>query len=449
MMTSHDSRAVREIMQRAAGAENVSDEASASHSIDGQIPALVVFPNDIQELSRVMAAAWEQHLSVAPWGGGTRTELGNPLERLDIVVDLSRLDRVVRHNPADLTATVEAGVTISALQGTLAQETQFLAVDPPLPDRATIGGTLATAVSGPMKWQFGNPRDIVVGMRTVQADGTITKSGGEVVKNVSGYDMARLHIGGLGTLGVIADVSLKLMPLPPGERTLVAVFDETRQCLDAGLGIFHSSVSPLALASFDDAVNRRGRVLELDGNRLLAVRLGGRPLALRRQVDECASLFREHGAKAVEPLDRPAADAMWRGIADFGWHAQTIPVMAGRVSVLPTEVSSMSQKLERLGDDDLLHPAVITHPGYGTALIHWFADAGYIPNDRTEAVLRQALDCVHDAGGRMVIERCPIDLKQRFDVWDDVGEPLAIMRRMKEQYDPRRILNPGRFAGRI
>ena len=191
------------------GSNRVSDVV-ADHRIADATPEVVVSPESVEELGLLMAEANESGLAVAPWGGGTRTDLGNAISRLDVVADLSKLDSLIEHNPADLTCTVQAGIQVAALQGVLAKQGQFLAVDPPLPGRATIGGTLATGVTGPLKSQLDHPRDLVIGMKVVQADGNLVKSGGQVVKNVTGYDMARLHIGGLGTLGVIAEVSVTL-----------------------------------------------------------------------------------------------------------------------------------------------------------------------------------------------------------------------------------------------
>ena len=224
-------KAVRAAMERALGAESLSNDP-AGYSIDGLHPKVVVVPNNPQQLSQAMSAAWEEGMAVAPWGGGTRMQLGNAIRRLDVIVDLSRLNRVVQHNPADLTVTVEAGITLTSLQQGLAEHGQLLALDPPLPDRASIGGTLAARVSGPLRWQYGNARDLVLGMKVVQADGMVTKSGGQVVKNVSGYDMARLHVGGLGTLGIISEVSFKLTPLPRNQATVLAAFDSGRRCIE-------------------------------------------------------------------------------------------------------------------------------------------------------------------------------------------------------------------------
>jgi glycolate oxidase FAD binding subunit len=447
-MTTAEPNTVITTMERALGRDNVSDDGAA-HSIDALLPKAVVFPRSLEQLSQVMAAAWEANMAVAPWGGGTRAHLGNPIRRLDVVVDLSRMGRVVQHNPGDLTATVEAGIAVENLRSTLAQHGQFLALDPPLPRRATIGGTLAAGVSGPLKWHYGHPRDLVIGMKVVQANGKIIKSGGQVVKNVSGYDMARLHIGGLGTLGIIAQVSFKLTPLPKNEATLVAAFETRQHSVGAGLDTFHSQIMPLALTSFDSSVNRRARPLLEGGNHFLAVRLGGRPSALERQVRDYTSLCQQRGATNVEKLDEAATDAFWRSLADFGWDEAEQPVMAGRVSLLPTRIAELTKVLDQLDPKGALHPAILSHPGYGNVMINWFDQAGGVSSEEAARTLTQAREAVHAAGGRMIIERCPLELKSQFDIWDDVGEPLAIMRKMKEQYDPKGILNPGRSAGGI
>ncbi len=431
---------VRQAIASAIGMSGVSEDV-AEYVIDGLQPKAVALPDSVDELSRVMSAAHEAGLAVAPWGGGTRTSIGNRLNRLDVVVDLSRLNRVVQHTPADLTATFEAGIALSDAQRVLGEHGQFLAIDPPLPDRATIGGTLASGASGPLKWQLGHPRDTVIGMKVVQADGTVTKSGGQVVKNVSGYDMARLHIGGIGTLGIIAEVSFKLTPKPRNEATLTASFDSSRDCSNAALSVFHSYLMPLALVSFDEAVNERSGTALIGGSYFLAARLGGRPRTVERQAHECLSICKANGAKIVDELDEARASALWRHIADFGWSEPTTPLMSVRISVLPTKVSEIVSKICQ--SDGGLRPTMVSHPAYGSVMASWFGDGA------AGETLRRTLDAVHEAGGRMLIERCPLEVKDGFDVWDEAGEPLAIMRRMKQQYDPDGILNPGRFAGRI
>ena len=234
---------------RSLSIETLTGSVTSEYALDGKAPGVVARPTSPQGISESMSVASEHGLSVSPLGGRTRTGLGNAPESLDLAIDMTGVDQVLAHNAADLTATVEAGIRVSRLQEVLAEHGQFLAIDPPLPDLATIGGSLAVGWSGPATWQNWSPRDIVIGMRTVQADGTITKTGGQVVKNVSGYDMARMHIGALGTLGIIAEVSFKLTPLPDQQATVLGMFESPGSCLDAALAIFGSSLVPLAIST--------------------------------------------------------------------------------------------------------------------------------------------------------------------------------------------------------
>ncbi len=422
---------------------------SDAYDIDGLRPETLLRPEDIRELGSLLAYLSSQSLATAPRGGGTRMTLGNPIRRLDAVVDLSGMNGVVAHNPGDLTLTVEAGTTFERLQETLAPHGQFLALDPPLPGRATIGGTLASGASSLLRWQYGNARDLVIGMKVAMASGAVVKSGGEVVKNVSGYDMARLHLGGLGTLGVIGEVSFKLTPLPRQERTLVASFRSMENCMEAGMGIYHGHTTPLSLAAFDGSVSQRSDALDASAEFVAAVRLGGRARSLERQLRDCAEMCREAGAVDVGTVEGDAAAMLWRRLADFGWDAETEALAAARVSVLPTALAPLLESVARTTPDESVAPSVIAQPGYGGLSIFWFeGEEGQSENSIRESV-SGARALVREMGGRLVIERCPPRVKAAMDVWDDVGESLDVMRRMKEQYDPGSILNPGRFAGGI
>lgn len=414
----------------------------SAYTADGKTPGTVLRPSTIEELRSTMARASADKLAVVPWGGGTRTALGNPPERYDAALDLRDLGRIIAHNPADLTATVEAGITIAALQAALAEHGQFVALSPPLPQRATVGGTLAVGTAGPLKWQYGSPRDVVIGMTVVQPDGKATKSGGQVVKNVSGYDMARLHVGGMGTLGVIAQVSFKLTPLPAREATLVASFGSASQAIAAAMAVFHGGAVPQALTAFDPDASRRMAMPGGDAGSV-AVELGGRPMSLERQVTECEAAFRAHGATRVDRLDAPDLDMsrLWRRLTDFGWDEPTRPAASARVSLVP---SKLTEFLEALGPT-AGERAVVCHPAHGTVLVHWYG----MDNSALAKALSMTREAAMRLDGSAVFEQCPTGLKESLDVWGDVGDSLAIMRRMKEQYDPGRVLNPGRFVGGI
>ena len=422
-------------------------ENPGEYEIDGLAPSVAVVPDDIDGLARALGMAASAGQAVSPRGGGTQTALGNRPERLDLVVDTSRLDRIT-HNPGDLTATAQAGVTMSELQARLGERGQFLAIDAPLPGRATVGGTLATGISGPARWQYGSPRDTVIGMTVAQPDGRITHTGGRVVKNVSGYDMARLHVGGLGTLGVIVEASFKLTPLPARRATVLATFGSAEEALGAALGVFSSSVLPLAVTVFDrPTVERLGGGLPTSAG-YLAIMLGGRPLAVDRVVRECRAECGRHAPRTVEVLDETVARGLWRGLADFGYD-DTTPLAGVRVHVQPSRVALLAEALARLSDERIGPPSVVANPAYGAVLARWYASEDERAQDSLADILGAARTAAHALDGRAVIERCPADVKARFDVWDDVGDSIEVMRRLKEQYDPGRTLNPGRFVGGI
>jgi glycolate oxidase FAD binding subunit len=418
------------------------------YEIDGVAPTVVAVPDDVDGVARVLGVAGSAGKAVSPRGGGTQTALGNRPERLDLVVDTSRLDRIT-HNPGDLTATVQAGVTLSELRARLAERGQFLAIDAPLPDRATVGGTLATGISGPARWQYGSPRDTVIGMTVVQPDGRITHAGGRVVKNVSGYDMARLHVGGLGTLGVIAEASFKLTPLPARQATVLATFDSARRSLEAALAVFSSGVVPLAITVFDaSTAERMGQTLP-QADSYLAIKLGGRPLTLDRLVRECRGECGRHAPGSVGVLDETVADGLWRGLTDFGYDDATRPLAGVRAHVQPSRVAALADALARLSDERIGPPSLVANPAYGTVLARWYAADRQAEHDGLVDILAGSRTAAHALDGRAVIERCPADVKARFDVWDDVGDTIEVMRGLKEQYDPGRTLNPGRFVGGI
>ena len=445
-MTTPSSNSPSDALSSAAARISSGEDAS-DHEIDGLRPALVAYPADVEQLAEVVSLAAKAGLSVTPWGGGTRVAMGNTPERLDVVVDLSGLKKVIDYNAADLTATVQAGVTFSALRETLANEGQWLAIDPPIPHLATLGGVLATGLSGPMKWQYWGPRDVVIGMKIVQPDGVVTKSGGQVVKNVSGYDMSRMHIGGLGTLGIIAEVSLKLTPLPKQQTTVVASFETAEACIGAALDVFRSDVVPLAITTFDGAAARKMQVPQAQEGHALAVRLGGRPKTLERQVRETLSKLEKAGSLGIDTPGEEDAARLWRSLADFGWDEATRPILGVRASVTPSACPGLVESLASMATDGM-EPAVVSHPAHGTVLACWYTNDA-VPDSAIAELATAARSATEKAGGRLVVERAPVGAKSQVDVWGEPATPIALMQKFKERYDPRRVLNPGRFVGGI
>ncbi|MCY4529974.1 MAG: FAD-binding oxidoreductase, partial [Chloroflexi bacterium] len=338
---------------------------SKEYRVDGVAPVDVVAPSSEEELCEVVAAANKDGLGIIPYGGGTRIGLGNLPSRPCLVVDTTNLNRVVSHNYADLTASFQAGATFGFVSEILAQQGQLLPIDPPLPERATIGGTLAAAVSGPLKWHYGHPRDTVIGMKVVQPDGSVTKSGGLVVKNVSGYDMSRLHIGGLGSLGIILEASFKLTPIPMYERTILAAFNNIDDAMDASMQVFNSYVMPLAMIAFGPAVASRMNLDDSSDRYHLAIRLGGRSRTLARQSDELSSIFRDAGSSTQQDIEG-SASSLWRSLSDFGWSPETMPALNIKTTALPSHTREIIKLIESLCDSDLEPAAAVAEPGFGS-----------------------------------------------------------------------------------
>ena len=425
---------------------NMTSPAPERFRIDGIVPIDVVAPSTEEELCDIVASANDDGLGIIPWGGGTRASLGNTPERPCLVLDMTNLNRVVSHNYADLTASFQAGANLGFVSEILAQQGQFLPIDPPIPGRATIGGTLAAAVSGPLKWHFGHPRDAVIGMKVVQPDGTVTKSGGQVVKNVSGYDMSRLHIGGIGSLGIILEASFKLTPIPMYEKTLIASFDSVEAAVDASMRVFNSYVMPLAMTVFDARVASRTGLDESIARHHLAVRLGGRPRTLARQVDEISAMLDAAGASSQRESEGPSP-SVWRPLSDFGWSPEAAPVLNMKMTALPSRICDILKMISQLRDSDL-EPAALAEPGFGTVEASWFGPSD-APDDTLVTMIPKLRKQVSQLGGTAVVQRCPPASKAGIDVWGEDHPGIEVMRRMKRLYDPNGIMNPGRFVGRI
>ena len=266
-----------------------------ARAIDGLTPRFEAQPTTPEELAEALSRANDEGLAVAPCGGGTQLDLGNVPKRLDLLLATTGLNRVVEYEPADLTVTVEAGMRFSDLQALLAEQGQFLALDPAAEPEATIGGLIATNASGPLRFAYGTARDLVIGTRVANPDGTLTRAGGRVVKNVAGYDLNKLYVGSLGTLAVIVELSFKLAPIPPSLATVVGQFESSASARDAIGAILRSPLSPLAI--------------ELLAPHTLVFRVGGYPQAVERQVRDLDQLIAAHAGQT-----RDSPETVWEDL---------------------------------------------------------------------------------------------------------------------------------------
>jgi glycolate oxidase FAD binding subunit len=402
---------------------------STASGIDAMSSVARLTPASREELAEALHTADSRGQAVAPVGGGTQLDLGMPPSRLDLVIETTGLNKVVEYEPADLTVTVEAGLRFADLQKQLAEQGQFLALDPPAAPGATIGGLIATNASGPLRFAYGTARDLVIGTRVANPDGTVTHAGGRVVKNVAGYDLNKLYIGSLGTLGIIVELSFKLAPIPPATNTVVGQFADANAARAVINKVVQSPLSPMAIELLGP---RAASAVSLPEALLVVFRVGGYPQAVERQVRDLSALV-------GQPLQTSAT--VWEDLAAMRVAAHNRDVVV-KVAVPLVESTRVVEILEeRLAG---LEPVVWAHAGNGIAYAacNGPSDPGLLRDLRNEV---QALG----SNASLVIQRCPIELKRGLDVWGDPGSSLTLMRALKAKLDPNNTLNPGRYVGGI
>jgi glycolate oxidase FAD binding subunit len=419
-------------------------------AVAGVRPQAAVRPRSAEQVAALLRLAGEHGWAVAPVGGGTMLDLGNPPARLDLAIDLSALDAVVDYQPDDLTLTVQAGISVARIGRLLAEHGQMLPLDVPLPERATIGGALACDASGPLALRFGTARDLVIGMQAALPVHGLARSGGKVVKNVAGYDLAKLHIGGLGTLGVITEVTFKLWPALAAASTVVATFVAPRAALAVGQQLLRGQLFPAAIELLDPVAASRvapdSHAGPWEAQWLLVVHLLGSAAAVERQTHDVQALCSEAGATVVTALSAETGDRVLAGIRDLSWDADAQERSVVRASVLPSETGVAIAALQRLARAVGQPPALLARPGRGSARAVW--DGLQSAGDVAQAVLvaRRELAELH---GDLTIERAPAGALRGLDAWGLDGPDLALMRRLKQAYDPQQLLNPGRYVGGI
>lgn len=402
-----------------------------------------MFPGSKEEVAAVLALAADEGIPVTPWGGGTKLGIGSPPTRLGLVLGLKRLHRILEYEPGDLTATVETGITLGALQSELGKRGQWLSLDPAQPERATLGGILASNASGPRRHLYGTCRDLLIGLTVVGGDGSIVRGGGKVVKNVAGYDLPKLYIGSYGTLGVLVEATLKLRPLPDEDRLVVARFERLKDAGAAARAIVASDLIPSALELVDSGASRALGLAASGGALLIGVD------GIKEQVDwQCAEVGRllaTLGSTVCRVLDDPGRDEVWRGFGELGRVGVEDMAAVMKWGVLPTQVAEIMEEGGTIALRSGLRAAVTAHAGVGIATAV-LAGAGA----NADAVVRTLTDwraMVNGAGGHALVQWAPLAVKERVSVWDAPDAAFRIMKGIKERLDPRGILNPGRFVG--
>ena len=402
-------------------------DARLEDSVAGMQPRMVFEPQNETELAAALRCADSAGLSVIPRGSGSKDAWGNPPARADLILSTARLNRIIEHAWADLTVSVEAGCTFATLQNTLSQHGQRIAIDPLWPEHATVGGILSTNDSGTLRIRYGGLRDLIIGVTIALPDGTLASSGGKVVKNVAGYDLPKLVTGALGTLGIITRAVFRLHPLPHNIGTCTF---KARDWADA---------NRLVLSVQDSKLAHTGLQLRLTSGKQsqVDVRFDGTEAGLAAQSEVLRKL--------ASPADETESDdEVWATRQRlFGSSAQADrPFAIVKCSVLPGSIAAACDQFRDLTEPlSVAWEAVFQGTGLG-----WVRFEATSPQ-AIHQVLKAMRTRLEPGGSVVILHRSPG--VPDIDTWGDGGDAFPLMLKVKEQFDPKKTLNPGRFVGGI
>jgi len=408
---------------------------------DGRNAAAVDRPETVEALREVVARRVAQGHAIYPQGGRTALDYGGIPRAPGVAIDTRALDRIIDYPAADMTITVEAGLTLAALRATLSEHNQRLPLDAPFPDRATLGGIFACNASGPRRFGAGRPRDLILGVSAVTADGKLVKGGGRVVKNVAGYDLPKLFTGSLGTLGVIAQLTLKVRPKPEAAAIACVALPDAGAVAAALVGLNTSATRPVAVELLNAPA---ARVVLADrasppagGGCSLVVGFEDNAASVAWQVDQ---ILKELGRPREDAIrfEGSAADPVWSALADF--QAAEVGPLTLVAGLRRSQVGPFVAALDPAGW------AVQAHAGSG--IVHAHA----LPGRELEALaveVDRLRASAARSGGYVILSRCPTAWKDRLRVWGDPRPDWAVAERIKRALDPGGVMNPGRFVGMI
>lgn len=402
---------------------------------------MTVQPQSQADVALAIEDAFDKDSPVYPVGGGTSLDFGLPIKSPGTTLSLAKLNRVIDYPARDMTVTVEAGLTMKALADLLAAERQRLPIDVPLADKATIGGVIATNWNGPRRYGEGTVRDYVIGISAVDGRGMPFKGGGRVVKNVAGYDFCKLLTGSLGTLGVITQVTLRLKPIPEQSVLLACALENTQQAEKLLAALVTSKTTPTAVELLAGPAwiaepALRGLGSGTNTSLYLVVGLEGAGAEVEYMTRQLAAEWRAGGFSAPRAVGEGAQ--LWQKLIEFSAEGQSPLVL--KASVVPSGVGSMVDAARRLDSEC----SIQAHAGNGSLIIKL---AKFPAEGLSRALVGSLQPAAAAQQGHVVVLSNPSGAEMTHQsVWGATDAPLDLMTEVKRRFDPKDILNRGRFV---
>ena len=406
----------------------------------------IIQPTSAPDVAAALRRASDTRQSIVIRGAGTKSEWGRPAARIDAVLDMRRMNRILAHEHGDMTATIEAGASLREVNEALAAHGQTLPLDPPFADRATIGGLLATNDSGPLRHRYGTPRDLVIGIRLATTDGVLSKAGGQVVKNVAGYDLSKLITGSFGSLAAIVSATFKLAPLPAASKTMTMGVRDLAALAEIVRTVMASQLEPVAfeiVMGTQRPQNPQSPEFPASAARLaFLVRFASLPAVVDAQIEQ-ATAGLQACTTSLAVVDGDAERALWHAHATEIWEQ---PGAIVRASWLPANMASGLAELETIAagleSSGAAGGKACTASLVGRAAI----GAGLIRIDGGAAAQAAVVEQLRASRvfGNIVIVRGSAELKELVDVWGSHGDRQPLFDSLKRAFDPNGVLNAGR-----
>ena len=460
----------------------IEPETVRKHAIDGTVPKMVVFPASTKEVAEVVKMANRRKLAVVPWGNGSKITWGNLPKRLDIVLCTSRMNHMRDVDTSNLTITVEAGVRFRDIQARLGTEEDrcylpledltteadelicsdrsnsgsFLPIDPSCGELATIGGVIATNSAGPRRLLYTLPRDMILGVKVVTPKGDIAGAGGKTVKNVSGYDTSKLMVGSMGSLGILCEMTFKLLPLPEKMQTILISFNSFPEAADLADRILDTTLLPAAVTIFNRTAFNRIEAAAgpgfQSGNVVVAVAIESYHKAAARMATEIRDMAENLKATDMISLQDQAHPRFWLAVSNLD--PQLAMEFPGLIQAkLNYPISNWREIFESVGKSLTYHRiehAIMAHAGSGACQVYMLLEQGTdSAGDKAVDIAAELLERSLETGGNMVIQRAPVPMKGELKIWGKTGPDFVLLKRLKDQLDPGGIMSPGRFVGNL
>ena len=399
----------------------------------GFSPEVILYPETVEEISRVLGFATQSGIRVFPFAGATKLFLGNPVIAPVAALSLGRLRKMLFHEPSDMVSTVECGMEVREFQEAVGRENQLFPVDPPFVcSGATVGGLVSTNLCGPMSTRYGTCRELILGAKAVRADGEVINLGGKVVKNVAGYDIPKLMTGSLGTLCVLVEATFRLYPRQSCSKTLALGFDNHISCSQAARALLGADIVPTCFEILDGGLSSEFGVIP-GAKRTILLSFDSFEDAVAEQIKQVKDITSAQSSVCVEIEDEHSG-ALWDSVREFPFSRK-----AAFSSKLTLPITASIEVLSDIESESLLSEVearCLVRPARGVALVSVVA-----PDEEAVSAAGFLLHLADSLGGRIMFSGIRRELLGRVDAWGDFGESLALMKSIKRRFDPGDILH--------